>query len=143
MALRQAREYLRDGYKYVVDMDLEKFFDRVNHDILMERLSRDISDKRLLRIIRRYLEAGLLQNGIFEERRLGMPQGGNLSPLLSNILLDELDKELEKRGHKFCRYADDCNIYRTYALTANHNYVLTSPCIPLSLMNPAMIELNN
>lgn len=111
MALSQAREYLRDGYKYVVDMDLEKFFDRVNHDILMERLSRDISDKRLLRIIRRYLEAGLLQNGIFEERKLGMPQGGNLSPLLSNILLDELDKELEKRGHKFCRYADDCNIY--------------------------------
>ena len=111
MALRQAREYLRDGYKYVVDMDLEKFFDRVNHDILMERLSRDISDKRLLRIIRRYLEAGLLQNGIFEERKLGMPQGGNLSPLLSNILLDELDKDLEKRGHKFCRYADDCNIY--------------------------------
>lgn len=111
MALRQAREYLRDGYKYVVDMDLEKFFDRVNHDILMERLSRDISDKHLLRIIRRYLEAGLLQNGIFEERKLGMPQGGNLSPLLSNILLDELDKELEKRGHKFCRYADDCNIY--------------------------------
>lgn len=111
MALRQAREYLRDGYRYVVDMDLEKFFDRVNHDILMERLSRNISDKRLLRIIRRYLEAGLLQNGIFEERKLGMPQGGNLSPLLSNILLDELDKELEKRGHKFCRYADDCNIY--------------------------------
>ena len=111
MALRQAREYLRDGYKYVVDMDLEKFFDRVNHDILMERLSRNISDKRLLRIIRRYLEAGLLQNGIFEERKLGMPQGGNLSPLLSNIMLDELDKELERRGHKFCRYADDCNIY--------------------------------
>lgn len=111
MALRQASEYLRDGYKYVVDMDLEKFFDRVNHDILMERLSRNISDKRLLRIIRRYLEAGLLQNGIFEERKLGMPQGGNLSPLLSNIMLDELDKELERRGHKFCRYADDCNIY--------------------------------
>lgn len=111
MALRQAIEYLRDGYKYVVDMDLEKFFDRVNHDILMERLSRNISDKRLLRIIRRYLEAGLLQNGIFEERKLGMPQGGNLSPLLSNIMLDELDKELERRGHKFCRYADDCNIY--------------------------------
>ena len=111
MALRQAREYLREGYKYVVDMDLEKFFDRVNHDILMERLSRNISDKRLLRIIRRYLEAGLLQNGIFEERKLGMPQGGNLSPLLSNIMLDELDKELERRGHKFCRYADDCNIY--------------------------------
>ena len=111
MALRQAREYLRDGYKYVVDMDLEKFFDRVNHDILMERLSRNISDKSLLRIIRHYLEAGLLQNGIFEERKLGMPQGGNLSPLLSNIMLDELDKELERRGHKFCRYADDCNIY--------------------------------
>lgn len=111
MALKKAREYVQSGYIYVVDMDLEKFFDRVNHDILMERLSRHIGDKRLLRIIRRYLEAGLLQDGVKIDRKLGMPQGGNLSPLLSNILLDELDKELEIRGHKFCRYADDCNIY--------------------------------
>jgi RNA-directed DNA polymerase len=111
MALKKAKEYVQSGYIYVVDMDLEKFFDRVNHDILMERLSRHIGDKRLLKIIRRYLEAGLLQDGIKINRELGMPQGGNLSPLLSNILLDELDKELESRGHKFCRYADDCNIY--------------------------------
>lgn len=111
MALTKAKEYVQSGYLYVVDMDLEKFFDRVNHDILMSRLARYISDKRLLRIIRRYLEAGLLQGGIKITRDLGMPQGGNLSPLLSNIMLDELDKELESRGHKFCRYADDCNIY--------------------------------
>jgi RNA-directed DNA polymerase len=111
MALKKSQEYISNGYVYVVDIDLEKFFDRVNHDILMERLSRHIGDKRLLRIIRRYLEAGLLQDGVKINRELGMPQGGNLSPLLSNIMLDELDKELEKRGHKFCRYADDCNIY--------------------------------
>jgi RNA-directed DNA polymerase len=111
MALKKAKEHVQSGYIYVVDMDLEKFFDRVNHDILMERLSRHIGDKRLLKIIRRYLEAGLLQDGVKITRELGMPQGGNLSPLLSNILLDELDKELESRGHKFCRYADDCNIY--------------------------------
>lgn len=111
MALNNAKEYVQDGYVYVVDMDLEKFFDRVNHDILMSRLARHISDKRLLKIIRRYLEAGLLRNGIKVTRDLGMPQGGNLSPLLSNIMLDELDKELESRGHRFCRYADDCNIY--------------------------------
>ena len=111
MALNKAREYIKEGNNYVVDMDLEKFFDRVNHDILMSRLSRRVEDKRLLRIIRRYLEAGLLEEGVKTKRELGVPQGGNLSPLLSNIILDELDKELEKRGHKFCRYADDCNIY--------------------------------
>lgn len=111
MALNNAKEYVKSGYEYVVDMDLEKFFDRVNHDIMMSRLALHIGDKRLLLIIRRYLEAGLLQNGVCHNRELGMPQGGNLSPLLSNILLDDLDKELEKRGHKFCRYADDCNIY--------------------------------
>lgn len=111
MALNKAKGYVQDGYEYVVDMDLEKYFDRVNHDILMSRLSRHIGDKRLLRIIRRYLEAGLLQDGVKITRELGVPQGGNLSPLLSNIMLDELDKELESRGHKFCRYADDCNIY--------------------------------
>lgn len=111
MALSQAKKYVESGLTYVVDMDLEKFFDRVNHDILMSRLSRHIGDKRLLRIIRGYLTAGLLQDGMCMKREMGTPQGGPLSPLLSNILLDELDKELEKRGHKFCRYADDCNIY--------------------------------
>jgi RNA-directed DNA polymerase len=95
----------------VVDIDLEKFFDRVNHDVLMSRLARRIKDKRVLRLIRRYLQAGMMSNGLTTARREGTPQGGPLSPLLSNILLDELDKELEQRGHKFCRYADDCNIY--------------------------------
>jgi RNA-directed DNA polymerase len=116
MALNKAKEYVNDGHKYVVDMDLEKFFDRVNHDILMSKLALHIGDKRLLKLIRKYLEAGILQNGICIDREIGVMQGGNLSPLLSNIMLDELDKELEKRGHKFCRYADDCNIYvRSYA----------------------------
>jgi RNA-directed DNA polymerase len=116
MALNKAKEYVNDGYKYVVDMDLEKFFDRVNHDILMSKLALHIGDKSLLRIIRKYLEAGMLQNGVCIDRELGVMQGGNLSPLLSNIMLDELDKELEARGHKFCRYADDCNIYvKSYA----------------------------
>jgi RNA-directed DNA polymerase len=95
----------------VVDVDLEKFFDRVNHDILMARLARRIADKRLLRIVRRFLEAGLMRDGVCIERREGTPQGGPLSPLLANLLLDDLDKELERRGHRFCRYADDCNIY--------------------------------
>ena len=110
-ALRQARRYVSEGREIVVDMDLEKFFDRVNHDVLMERLARRVRDKRLLRIVRRFLEAGLMQGGICTQRREGTPQGGPLSPILSNLLLDELDKELEKRGHCFCRYADDCNIY--------------------------------
>jgi RNA-directed DNA polymerase len=94
-----------------VDIDLEKCFDRINHDILMGRLARRISDKRILRLVRRYLQAGVMVNGVVQERYEGTPQGGPLSPLLSNILLDELDQELERRGHKFCRYADDCNIY--------------------------------
>lgn len=110
-ALRQAREYVADGYEIVVDLDLEKFFDRVNHDILMARLARRIGDKRLLRIVRRLLQAGMMQDGVCVERHEGTPQGGPLSPLLANLLLDELDKELERRGHRFCRYADDCNIY--------------------------------
>jgi len=107
-AVLKAREYVREGRRWVVDIDLEKFFDRVNHDILMSRLARRIKDKRVLRLIRRYLQAGMMSEGLTTARREGTPQGGPLSPLLSNILLDELDKELERRGHKFCRYADDC-----------------------------------
>jgi RNA-directed DNA polymerase len=110
-AVLKARQYVREGRRWVVDLDLEKFFDRVNHDILMSRLARRIKDKRVLRLIRKYLQAGMMSGGLVTARREGTPQGGPLSPLLSNILLDELDKELERRGHKFCRYADDCNIY--------------------------------
>lgn len=111
MALEQAQRNINKGYKYVVDMDLEKFFDRVNHDILMNLISERIEDKRVLKLIRKYLNSGIMTNGIFDKSEEGTPQGGPLSPLLSNILLDELDKELELRGHRFCRYADDCNIY--------------------------------
>lgn len=110
-AVSAAREYVAEGRRWVVDLDLEKFFDRVNHDILMSRLARRISDKRVLGLIRRYLQAGMMTGGIVSQRTEGTPQGGPLSPLMSNVLLDELDKELERRGHKFCRYADDCNIY--------------------------------
>ena len=110
-AVKQASQYVQEGYGIVVDIDLEKFFDRVNHDILMSRLAKVIADKRLLKIIRAFLNAGVMQQGVVIERVEGTPQGSPLSPLLSNILLDELDKELEKRGHRFCRYADDCNIY--------------------------------
>jgi len=111
MALHQAKSYVESGRIWVVDMDLEKFFDRVNHDILMSKLSKVIEDKRLLKLIRRYLQSGIMHEGVIISRYEGTPQGGPLSPLLSNIMLDELDKELEKRGHKFCRYADDQNIY--------------------------------
>ncbi len=110
-AVLQAREYVSAGRRWVVDMDLEKFFDRVNHDMLMSRVTRRVKDKRVLRLIRNYLRAGLFEDGLVSQRVEGTPQGGPLSPLLSNILLDDLDKELEKRGHAFCRYADDCNIY--------------------------------
>ena len=110
-ALKQAEIYINSGYKVVVDMDLEKFFDRVNHDKLMHLISRKVSDKRVLKLIRKYLTAGVMTNGICVVSKEGTPQGGPLSPLLSNIMLNELDKMLEKRGHKFCRYADDCNIY--------------------------------
>lgn len=111
MAVKKAKEYMNEGYTWVVDMDLEKFFDRVNHDILMAILARKIQDKRVLRLIRKYLESGVMIGGLYSKTEKGTPQGGPLSPLLSNILLDVLDKELESRGHKFCRYADDCNIY--------------------------------
>ena len=110
-AVKQAAEYVAEGRSIVVDMDLEKFFDRVNHDMLMARLARHVGDKRLLRIVRRFLEAGMMWDGVCVERHEGTPQGGPLSPLLANLLLDDLDKELERRGHRFCRYADDCNIY--------------------------------
>jgi RNA-directed DNA polymerase len=110
-AIIQASEYVCEGREWVVDIDLEKFFDRVNHDILMSKLAKRIEDKRLLKIIRKFLQAGIMRNGVSRERHEGTPQGGPLSPLLSNILLDELDKELERRGHRFCRYADDQNIY--------------------------------
>jgi group II intron reverse transcriptase/maturase len=110
-AVQKARDYVAEGRRWVVDLDLEKFFDRVNHDVLMSRLARKISDKRVLRLIRRYLQAGMMTGGVVGPRVEGTPQGGPLSPLMSNVLLDDLDKELERRGHKFCRYADDCNIY--------------------------------
>jgi RNA-directed DNA polymerase len=110
-AVRQARAHAATGRRWVVDMDLEKFFDRVNHDILMSRVARKVKDKRILKLTRRYLQAGVMTDGPISQRAEGTPQGGPLSPLLSNILLDDLDKELERRGHRFCRYADDSNIY--------------------------------
>jgi RNA-directed DNA polymerase len=111
-ALTRAQTYVREEKRpIVVDLDLEKFFDRVNHDILMARLARHVGDRRLLALIRRFLEAGMMQSGVCVRREEGTPQGGPLSPLLANVLLDDLDKELERRGHRFCRYADDCNIY--------------------------------
>jgi RNA-directed DNA polymerase len=110
-ALKQAAEYVAEGRGIVVDIDLEKYFDRVNHDMLMARVARHVRDKRLLHIVRRFLEVGMMWDGVCLERYEGTPQGGPLSPLLANLLLDDLDKELEHRGHHFCRYADDCNIY--------------------------------
>lgn len=110
-AVRQARGYIKQGYRWVIDMDLEKFFDKVNHDRLMRTLSERIQDPNLLRLIRKYLQAGIMEDGLVRPNTEGTPQGGPLSPLLSNIVLDELDKELERRGLHFVRYADDCNIY--------------------------------
>lgn len=110
-AVRKAQEYLKQGYEHVVDIDLEKFFDRINHDRLISALNKKIQDKRVIGLIRSFLNAGVMENGLFAKTDRGAPQGGPLSPLLSNIVLDELDRELEARGHKFVRYADDCNIY--------------------------------
>ena len=110
-AVARAQEYIVDGNNWVVDIDLEKLFDSVNHDVLMGRVAKRVGDKRLLKLIRAFLNAGVMENGLSSPTDKGTPQGGPLSPLLSNLLLDELDKELERRGHKFVRYADDCNIY--------------------------------
>jgi len=110
-AVAQAQQYIAAGYGWVVDLDLEKFFDRVNHDKLMGRIANRIEDKRLLKLIRAFLNAGVMENGLVSPSVEGTPQGGPLSPLLSNLVLDELDRELERRGHRFVRYADDCNIY--------------------------------
>jgi RNA-directed DNA polymerase len=111
-AIRRAQDYIKEGYTHLVDIDLDKFFDRVNHDMLMSRIAKRIEDKRLLKLLRAYLNSGtLMENGVVARRTEGTPQGSPLSPLLSNLFLDELDKELEKRGHKFVRFADDCNIY--------------------------------
>ena len=110
-AVCQAQQYVQAGYRTVVDVDLEKFFDRVNHDVLMDRLSKRIDDQAVLRLTRRYLQAGIMVHGVVQERYEGTPQGGPLSPLLANVLLDEVDRELERRGHRFVRYADDCNVY--------------------------------
>ncbi|MBE95213.1 MAG: group II intron reverse transcriptase/maturase [Marinobacter sp.] len=110
-AVKAMQRHINDGHRWVVDLDLAQFFDRVNHDVLMSLLARRITDQRMLTLIRRYLQAGMLEGGLVSPRREGAPQGGPLSPLLSNVLLTELDRELERRGHRFCRYADDCNIY--------------------------------
>jgi len=110
-AIRRSQEYLKEGYRWVVDMDLEKFFDRVNHDKVMSEVSKRITDKRVIDLIFRFLRAGIIHEGKLTEPEMGTPQGGPLSPLLANLLLDKLDRELEHRGHRFTRYADDCNIY--------------------------------
>jgi RNA-directed DNA polymerase len=110
-ALKKAQEYVQSGKVFVVDIDLEKFFDRVHHDVLMVRVARKVGDKRVLQLIGKFLRTGIMDEGLYEVRTEGVPQGSPLSPLLSNIMLDDLDKELERRGHSFCRYADDCNIY--------------------------------
>jgi RNA-directed DNA polymerase len=107
-AVAKAQTYIADGHGFVVDLDLEKFFDRVNHDMLMSRVNKRVKDKRLLKLIRAFLNAGVMEDGLTGPTVEGVPQGGPLSPLLSNLMLDDLDRELQRRGHRFVRYADDC-----------------------------------
>ncbi len=121
-AVRAARDHVRSGRGWVVDTDLARFFDRVNHDLLMARVARQVKDARVLKLIRRFLEAGLMRDGLVQPRRQGTPQGGPLSPLLSNILLTDLDRELERRGHAFVRYADDSNVYLASRTAAEHAF---------------------
>jgi RNA-directed DNA polymerase len=124
-AVQAAREHVRGGRGWVMDIDLAKFFDRVNHDLLMARVAREVADTRVLGLIRRFLEAGLMRDGLVQPRREGTPQGGPLSPLLSNIMLTDLDRELERRGHAFVRYADDCNVYLGSRAAAEHAFETT------------------
>lgn len=124
-AVQAARDYVKGGRGWVADIDLAKFFDRVNHDVLMARVARQVGDRRVLGVIRRFLEAGLMRDGIVQPRREGTPQGGPLSPLLSNIMLTDLDRELERRGHAFARYADDCNVYLGSKAAAEHAFETT------------------
>ena len=125
-AIARAQSYVSEGYRYVVDLDLEKFFDRVNHDKLMSRLARGVRDRRILRLIRSYLEAGVMEDGLVSPTDEGTPQGGPLSPFLSNVVLDELDRELERRGHRFARYADDCAPRRRGREVADRTDVLAA-----------------
>ncbi len=139
-AVQAARDHVRGGRGWVVDIDLAKFFDRVNHDLLMARVARRVGDTRVLGLIRRFLQAGLMRDGLAQPRREGTPQGGPLSPLLSNIMLTDLDRELERRGHAFARYADDCNVYLGSRAAAEHAFATTKRYLESKLklqINPA------
>ena len=129
-AVAQAQEYVAEGYCHVVDIDLEKFFDRVNRDILMARVAKRVSDKRMLKLIRAFLDVGVMEKDLVSPTTEGAPQGGPLSPLLSNLVLDEFDQELTRRGHRFCRYADDCNIYVRSQRAANRLWPLRVASCP-------------